>query len=135
LRLHLFGGEQKQIWGRLAAADLRSGENMRRELVVKTGAGEAVANLFRCSAGSYAFGQLNRVNRLADIGDGAEFAGVALQRGLLHLGFEIVRQFAAHFAFDGLARFTIRHAEKPFEDLFCRDRIAMTRQRLGMRTA
>ena len=36
--LHLFGGEQKQIGRGLAAADLRGGENMRRESVVKTGA-------------------------------------------------------------------------------------------------
>jgi hypothetical protein len=69
LHLHLFGGEQKQIGRRLAAVDLRSGENMRRELVVEAGADEAVADLFVRSAGSDAFGHAYRANRVADMRD------------------------------------------------------------------
>ena len=69
------------------------------------------------------------------MGDGHEFAGIALQRGLLHLRFEIVREFPPHFAFDGLARFTVGNAEKTLQHLIGRDRKAVTGQNFRMRAA
>ena len=108
---------------------------MRRELVVEAGAGEAVANLFGRSAGSDAFGQAYRANGLADMRDRLQIALIKFQRGRFHLLFEVVGQFPVDLAFDRLARLAVGHAEKPFEHLFRRDRIAVTRQRLGMRAA
>src|ERR1700760_4043789 len=48
--LHLFGGEQEEIGRGLAARDLCCRENVRRKLLVETGAGKSVANLLRRSA-------------------------------------------------------------------------------------
>ena len=108
---------------------------MRRELVVEAGAGEAVANFFGRSAGSDAFGQAYRANRVANMRDRLQIALVKFQRGRLHLLFEIIGQLPVDLAFDRLARLAVRHTEKPFEHLFRRDWIAVTCQRLGMRAA
>ena len=108
---------------------------MRRELVVEAGAGEAVANLFGRPAGGDAFGQAYRANCLADMRDRLQIALVKFQRGCVHLLFEVIRQLPVDLAFDHLARLAVRDAEKANEHLFGSDRIAVTRQRLGMRAA
>ena len=58
---------------------------MRREHVVKAGAGQAMANFLGRAARCHAFGQTDRGDRLADIGNGPQIVGVGLQRGLFDL--------------------------------------------------
>ena len=69
----------EQVRRRLAARNLRGGENMRRERVIEAGAGQAVTDLFRRAARGDAFRQLDRGDRLADMRDRAQVAGVELE--------------------------------------------------------
>jgi hypothetical protein len=51
------------------------------------------------------------------------------------MGVEVIRQAAAELGLDFNVRLARRAAEEAIEDLFDRDRIAVTRQDLGMNAA
>ncbi len=108
---------------------------MRRERLEQAGAGQAVTDFLGRAARCHAFRQIDRGNRFADMRNGDEFAGVAPQRGLLYLRFEIIRELAPHFALDGLTRFAIGDTKKTLQHLIDGDRIAVTGQGFRMRAA
>jgi hypothetical protein len=64
-----------------------------------------------------------------------EIVSVELQRGLLDLRLEIIRQFPADLVFDHQPCFPVRYAEKAIEHLIGRDRVAVTCQGFRMRAA
>ena len=71
----------------------------------------------------------------AVLDDKASFGRYPLQRSFLHLRLKIIRKLAAELVFDGEARLAVRHAEKADQHLIGCDRIAVSRQDLGVGAA
>src|ERR1043165_7695098 len=67
--------------------------------------------------------------------DGLEVVAIALQRGGLHLGVEILGERLADLALDDQPRLTVGYSEKARQPLLGGDGIAVTRRRRRMRGA
>ena len=108
---------------------------MRREPVVQTGAIETGADFLRRPARCDADGLRNLRQGLANMRRGFQRSRKQSKNLGVCLGLKVVGQAAAELGFNLDRRLTHRTAEKPFQHLFRCDRIAVTRQRLGVGAA